>query len=195
MFSVTQPTYQEKTDNYQEEYALVARAQKDIREFKPLYETYYQPIYLYFYRRCSNVDDCLDLTSKLFEKAMLNIQKFKPMGFAFKSWLYKLASNVLNDYFRENAKDEKLWTNDNGLENLLEYVEDDNEKEENIEKILLALKELDQDERNLIVMKYFENVSYEHIAEMENSNVNAVRVRLHRIINKIKKEVIKQTKK
>jgi RNA polymerase sigma-70 factor, ECF subfamily len=192
MLSLKQKNYKEETSPHSEEYDLVYKAQKDIHAFKPLYEKHYEGIYIYFYRRCNNVDDCMDLTSKLFEKAMLNIHKFKPMGFAFKSWLYKLAHHILIDYFRDQAKTEKLWTNDSGLENIVESIEEENEKEENIEKILEALKELNHEERNLIVMKYFEKMPYELLAEIENSNVNAVRVKLHRIINKIKKEVIKQ---
>ncbi len=190
MLSLKQ-NYIEETSPHSEEYGLVLKAQKDIKAFKPLYEKHYETIYIYFYRRCANVDDCSDLTSKLFEKAMLNIHKFKPMGFAFKSWLFKMAQNVLIDYFRDHAKTEKLWTNDSGLDEIVESIEETNENEENIEKILEAIKELNQEERQLIIMKYFEKMSYEQLAEIEHSNVNAVRVKLHRIINKIKREVIK----
>ncbi len=191
MFSLKIQQYNLKTSTSLDEDELVKKAQKNVNDFKPLYELHYKSIYVYFYRRCANIDDCLDLTSKLFEKAMMNINKFKPMGFAFKNWLFKLAHNILIDYYRDNSKTEKLWVNDSGLENIADDLESENEKEERIQQILESLKNLEQDERNLIVMKYFEKMSYEELAEIENTTANNMRVKLHRIINKIKIQIIK----
>ncbi len=77
---------------------------KDIKNnpklFEAVYELHYQTIFNYCYRRTSSFDDSKDITSETFLKAYLNIHKFKWKGITLLSWLYRIASNEINLYYR-----------------------------------------------------------------------------------------------
>jgi RNA polymerase sigma-70 factor (ECF subfamily) len=172
-----------------EELAWIDAAKKDLNAFRPLYDKYYERIYLFIHRRCFEQEDCLDLTSLVFEKAMVNIAKYRYQGFAFSTWLYTIARNVLVDYFKKANREAKLWVRDDGLMEIADGMDADPAKEENILLIIEAIKRLPDAERDLVVMKYFEKMSYEELAQLEKTNVNHMRVKLHRIIGHIRKLV------
>jgi RNA polymerase sigma-70 factor (ECF subfamily) len=174
---------------HHDELVWISAAREDLAAFRPLYDKYYEAIYLFIHRRCFEQEDCLDLTSQVFEKAMVNISKYKYQGFGFGTWLYAIARNILADYFKKANRDAKLWVRDEGLMEMADDLDKDPATEENIAAIIDAIKLLPDAERDLVVMKYFEKMSYEELAEMEQTNINHMRVKLHRIINSIRKIV------
>lgn len=169
-----------------EEQEWIIKSKIDLNSFSFLYEKYYEKIYLYVYRRCSNEDDCLDITSKVFEKAMLNIQKYEFRGFTFGTWLIRIAHNELMDYFRNVKKDKKLWVQDEGLVEMSTEIQFENTQQDMIDQLLESIIKIKPLEQELIVMRFFEKRNYEEIAEIQNSNANAMRVKIHRILIKIK---------
>ena len=72
-----------------------------------------------------------------------------------------------------------------------ETTQDQLEKRQNLEQLYELIKNhLSKKEQNLIALKYFQEKSYQEIGEILNINVNSVGVKLHRIINKMKKHLI-----
>ena len=172
-----------------EELNWIQAAKNDLQAFRPLYEKYYEPVYLFIHRRCNHSDDCLDITSRVFEKAMLSISKYKYMGYAFSTWLYRIAQNELYDYFKKQNKAQKLWVHDDGLAEISKDIAYDTTADEQLELVIDALKTISDSDRNTIVMRYFEKRSYEELAAIEEIKVEHLRVKIHRIIQRIKKEI------
>jgi RNA polymerase sigma-70 factor (ECF subfamily) len=81
---------------------LVEAAKKDPEAFGPLFEEYYPRILKYASFRTGNAEIARDVTSETFFKALKNLWQFRWMGFSFSSWLYRIAGNEINMYFRRS---------------------------------------------------------------------------------------------
>ena len=174
---------------FSEELAQIARAREDLSAFRPLYEKYYEGVYIFVYRRCGDAGDAPDIVSAVFEKAMLNIHKYEYRGYAFSAWLLRIAQNLLTDHFRRQSREQKIYVHDDGLADILEDVEEDNRTEEKLQAVIECLGNLPDNERDLVVMRYFEKRKYEELAEIAGMPLNNLRVKMHRIMEKIRKSM------
>lgn len=170
----------------EQEARWIMAAQQDIRDFQPLYQKYYEPIYEFIYRRCDDKEACLDLTSVVFEKAMVNIGKFKLQGFPFGSWLYRIASSEIGNYYRKQKKERKVWVRTEGIEEIAQELESTQPHEENLQILLRAMESLKPDDVELIVMRFFEKRSFAEIGTITDNTESNARVRIHRILQKMR---------
>lgn len=164
----------------------ISEALIDMNRFKPLYEAFYKDVYIFVYRRCVHVEHCQEIVSRVFEKAMRNLGKYRYQGYSFSTWLFRIAANETADFFKKFNKEEKLWVRDEGMADMLVEMNQDTETEELIVQILNIISELDRSERELIVMRFFEKRSYSEISVIQNQSENYLRVKLNRTLNKIK---------
>lgn len=88
--------------NLQEEKELVHRAQKDPQVFGEIFDKYYPQILNYIIRRTSDVATAQDIASETFLKALLKLHQFKWQNVPFSAWLYRIATNEINTYFRKS---------------------------------------------------------------------------------------------
>ena len=100
-----QKTRLAKPDEAEEERRLVEAAQQDRACFGEVYERYFDLVYGYLARRVRDRAVTEDLTSEVFRKALANIDRFKWTGAPFGAWLLRIASNVIADRFKRQAKD------------------------------------------------------------------------------------------
>lgn len=178
----------------EEEKKIVEKAQKNSNQFAPLYEYYYPKIHSYIYRRINNKEVADDLTSQTFEKAIKRINNFRWQGVSLGVWLYKIARNNLNDYFRKSRR-----TNRNISLTGLEAVIVD-EQEETLEDIVIrsdeesilyrALQQFKKEDQYLIYYKFFEDMTNKEIAAKTGLSETNVGTKLHRLRSKLKKIII-----
>ena len=83
---------------------IVREALQNPRAFAPLYECYYERIFRFIQGKVQRMDLAGELTSNVFIKAMINLKKYEDRGFPFSSWLYRIASNEVADYFRKTKR-------------------------------------------------------------------------------------------
>lgn len=90
----------------------VARAQRDIRDFAPLYETYAPLVYGYCLRRLSHPDNAADAAALVFTRAIAALPRFRPdktrSGSTFRAWLFTIAHNVVVDAHRRKREQVSL---------------------------------------------------------------------------------------
>jgi len=174
---------------------LIVAAKKDPTNFDKLYQLYFDKIYNFLLSRCGQKELAEDLASQTFLKALEKIDSFHWRNVSFSSWLFRIAINNLNSYYRKNKKT-VLMADENLVKiadekNQNETTQDQLEKRQNLEQLYELIKNhLSKKEQNLIALKYFQEKSYQEIGEILNINVNSVGVKLHRIINKMKKHLI-----
>ena len=77
---------------------LINLAKKNSKYFEPIYKKYHEQIFRFVYQRLNNEDDAADITSQVFLKALLNLEKYEFRGFPFSSWLYRIALNEVNQH-------------------------------------------------------------------------------------------------
>ena len=108
------------------------------------------------------------------------------MGFPFSSWLYRIASNEVNKYYRDNNKVQEVQINERDAVTFLGELElDDNTDQVN--QLMACLSEMKEDQSDLIEMRYFEKLSFNEIGEVLGITGNNAKIKVYRAIDKLKK--------
>lgn len=154
-----------------------------------MYELYYSKIYNYVYYRLLNRERTEDVVSSVFVKVVTNWDSYDESKASFPTWIFKIAQNTLTDYYRTNRP--MASTEELEYEGCIEFEgEGQLEQEETnreVHRILLMLKE---SEREIIYMKYYQDMKNKQIAELMDMTETAVSTRLSRILLKLR-EVMK----
>lgn len=161
--------------------------------FSQLYQAYFEKIYKFLYYRVNHKETAEDLTEDVFIKAYQNITNLQNVNL-FEGWLFQIARNRLIDHYRSKKQTVDL---DEVIE-ILEYEDTtvDVLDLESKQKILLELlKELTTEQRQVIRLKFFEDLSNSEIASLINKTEVAVRVIQHRAMARLKELISNLTKK
>lgn len=79
---------------------LLEKIRNDPAEFSILFREHYKPIFGYVFRRTGDVDESADIAAETFYKALKYTNTFTYKGISLKVWLYRIATNELNMFFR-----------------------------------------------------------------------------------------------
>lgn len=179
------------SDKGKHDYALVQRAinDQDQRAYAELMERYRDSIYFMLLKMVNNTDDADDLTIEAFGKAFKRLGQYTP-AFAFSTWLFKIASNNAIDYIRKKRIKalslDQGYTNDDGDSIGFEVKDDRLDPEETFEKKQRVLKmrevvsKLKPRYRELVEMRYFQELSYEEISKELDIPLGTVKAQLFR---------------
>lgn len=176
-------------DNFKE-IEWINKAKSDPHDFKPLYQKYYEPVFIFINRRLFDMDQAADITQQVFLKALEKLSKYDNRGVPFGAWLFRIAHNELVDFFRKNQNKRNLNID---TENLASVASE--ERFEWAEDYLPALKsilaKLDEDDLMLIEMRFFEKRPFSEIAEIMNLKESNTKIRLYRLLEKIRPKLVK----
>ncbi|MFZ3054720.1 MAG: RNA polymerase sigma factor [Minisyncoccales bacterium] len=159
---------------------LVSRSQnKDREAFAELFDLYYDKVLNYVFRRTLDVDYSKDITSNVFLKVLKNLDKFEWRSgpFSFTAWIFRIAINEINQYFRSQNKYKSGLTFDLGDDN--KAAEEMEKKMDNDQYLMIlnkAIRRLKPVYQEIINLRYFEDLSYEEISEVLKKNESTVRV-------------------
>ena len=150
-----------------------------------LYGRYYKKLYGYFVRMAKDTEVARDLTQNVFLKVIRYSHSWKEDK-VFAYWLFRIARNILIDYFNGSKK---FY----GLEEEPEIAEKDRdestremEAKESYGFLIEAMAQLPPGYRELIELNRFQGFSYKEIASATSSTENAVKVKTFRAIQKLK---------
>ncbi|MFB6317045.1 RNA polymerase sigma factor [Saccharicrinis sp. FJH54] len=159
----------------------------DSTAFSSLMDFYYDAIYFTLLKMVNNYSDAEDLTAEVFGKVFKSLDQYSE-DYAFSTWLFSIATNHTIDFMRRSKK---LITSiedndDNGLEPTSVIQDDQPGPEENmirqqeykkLERLIEKLKPFWQE---LIRLRYYNELSYEEIAEKLNLPMGTVKSQLYR---------------
>lgn len=168
------------------EQQLIVAAQKNPARFAPLYDKYYRQIFLFIFKKVKNEQLAGDITSKVFLKALLNIKKFKFQGFPLSSWLYRIASNEVNMYYRTSNKISEVEIMESDVIELMTEMKEGAD-EDRQEMLIEALNNLPLEQTELIEFRFFEKMSFKEIGEITGVSEGNAKIRVYRVIEKLKK--------
>ena len=143
--------------------------------FAELFRLYYKPVFGYILRRTGNFDEAADIAADTFLKAFKNIKNFTYKGISIKVWLYRIATNELNQYIRQKKRHKSIFERIGNEEKDLfnNYLQEDRkeyetelQKHEQFQLVLKALKTLPVRYQEVISLKYFEGKENKEIAEI-----------------------------
>jgi len=174
----------------QEDFILVELAQKgEQAAYTKLLERYRDSVYFTMLKMVKNNDDAEDLTIEAFGKAFNRISQYSP-NFAFSTWLFKIASNNCIDFIRK--KRIKVTSMDSGHRtsdgeilyfDAMSNTLDPSEhliKDQKVKAMREVVSKLKPRYRELIEKRYFEELSYEEIADELNLPLGTVKAQLFR---------------
>ena len=182
------------TDRLQHDYKLVcdARDHGSRKAYADLMAAYREPLYLLLLRMTHNTTAADDLTIETFGKAFLQLHRYAPTS-TFSSWLYTIGINTYIDHLRRNRVETvPLSTTRRDSEgDFIEYQIPSGQpnpeetlirmqRDETLKQLVDQLKE---PYRRIIHMRYYEDLSYEEIAEKLHLPLGTVKVRLMRAKN------------
>lgn len=158
----------------------------DDRKLEEIYNRYYAKVYNYFFYRVLDRDLTEDLTSAVFLKVIKKINTFDEKKASFSTWINRIASNVLIDYYRSKKNELRIDAYENHL-----YVdfEDQRKKLTNeINKMVFdMLTQLTEEERELIYLKFYDEKTNREIARLLGINESTISSRVFRLMKKLKK--------
>lgn len=193
------------SENAKNDFNLVVRARKgEQKAYADLMQRYKESIYFMVLKMVNNKDDAMDLTVETFGKAFQKLDKYQP-EFAFSTWLFRIATNNCIDFIRKkklNTLSIDRLVDEEGNNAPLQIKSDTlNPEETSIKKqqaqeLKLLVEGLPQRYRNLIMLRYFEELSYDEIARELDLPLGTVKAQLFRardllsnVLNRRKKDI------
>lgn len=179
------------SDKARSDHELVKRAveNSDQAAYAALMARYRDSIYYMFVKMVGNKDDAEDLTIETFGKAFKSLPNYQP-NFAFSTWLYRIATNNGIDFLRR--KKQQIFSIDNTIEgkdgdeikvDIRSQSPDPEEaliREQKKEVLRQFVEQLKPRYRQLIELRYYEDLSYEEIAERLNLPLGTIKAQLFR---------------
>lgn len=165
---------------------LVAAAQKDPVAFGRLYDRYVQPIYRYVFSRLGNAPEAEDVTSQTFMAAYESLGRYRERG-QFSAWLFRIARSKVNDHFRRSRREV-------GLEAAGEILEREDAlgvliRAEELSRIRSLIHYLNEDEQELIRLRYVADLSFVEIADLLGRREDAVKKSVYRLLARLKSQM------
>ena len=162
----------------------------------------YKPIFGYIYRRLVDYDLAKDIAAETFLRAYLKIGSFQWKGISILAWLYKIATNEVNSYFRKQRYTPITLHSilDHELLNLKDHhsFEDERVKlEEELKQhhdfilIQQKLKALDTKYQEVIAFRYFEDKDIRQISEILGKPEGTIKSLISRGLEKLRKTIYK----
>jgi len=170
---------------------LVEQAKADPTVFGSLYERYVDKIYSYVYYRTGNQHDAEDLTAKVFFQALSHLPRFVQRGLPFSSWLYRIAHNVVANWYRDHSRRKMVSLDgfavpgavrDDGL--LLKIAQDERRL-----SLAQAIRRLPAERQELLILKFVEQLPNATIGQIMGRSEGAIKSLYHRTLLALREEL------
>ncbi len=155
--------------------------------FAELYEQYLPKVFRYIQYRVNSMQLTEDLTSTTFEKALVNFSRYSSDKAKFSTWIFSIARNVVIDHYRASQRKQTA-----PLEEASEVASKDSSPEEELfqgeelARLQGYLAQLQQDEQEIIRLKFVAELNNRQIAKMLGLSESNVGTRLYRAVRKLR---------
>lgn len=163
-----------------------AQEELDPESFAKLYEIHAPRIYRFIYFKVGSVTDAQDLTSDVFLRAWSYLRERKTEIRSFTALIFKIARNSVIDFYRARKStvplefvDEQTFVSETPLETLSAATD--------LYTLLKAMKNLKEEYRDIIVLRYLNELSFQEISTVTGKSLLNTRVTLHRAVSALKK--------
>jgi RNA polymerase sigma-70 factor (ECF subfamily) len=169
---------------------VIRSSQRNPASFKPLYEKYFRKIFLFILHRVGDKETAADITSQVFLKALINISKYTFKGLPFSAWLFRIAINECNDYFRRYKRARIVVLEEISANSLYEELFESEAKDELKNKLPHVFERLKPDELQIIELRYMENRAFKEVADILGITENNAKVKVYRILDKMRQLLV-----
>lgn len=163
------------------------------QQFEKIYDEYVTKIYRFVFLKINSREIAEDITSevflrgwKAFQASNKEEQKIKNMP----AFLYKIARNTVADFCRKNGQLKVVSAEHNEVIDPQPGAEEKAAVDSDIENIKLVLSDIKDEYREVISLRYLDDLSTAEVAEILGKSEGTVRVTLHRALKSLKKKLI-----
>ena len=161
-------------------------------DFDAWFKDHRESVYRYVRFRVANREVAEDLTSEVFFKALRSLQRYDPKQSAPRTWLLRIARNAVTDHLRALRRRGSLHVSLDRVPDLVSRSPSQEErilKEEQVQKLLNATGTLRDSDQEILSLRYGAGLGNQEIADSLEISSNAVAVRLHRALKRLKDAV------
>jgi len=163
----------------------IEAAKRNPRDFGPLYNRYYARILQFVYGRTTSKDDARDITQQVFISALENIGKYKATGVPYSAFLFRVALNELNRFYRRSKVRQAVNIDDEQVTDVLTEIGAENTAETDA-KLMKALQQLAPDEMSIMQMRFFDKIPFKDLREILEISETAAKARVYRLLDRLK---------
>jgi RNA polymerase sigma-70 factor (ECF subfamily) len=168
---------------------LVARAKEgDADAFGFLYRRYVDAIYRYLSVRLGDVQEAEDLTEDVFFRSFQSLGDYRERGWPFSAFLYRVAKNMLIDYYRQK-KPEIGLTAAERVAGPLHPLDDHVIRGEQLSDLRQAIDAIQPNYREVIILRVILALPTSVVARWMDQTEGATRVLLHRALASVRREL------
>ncbi len=163
--------------------------------FDVLMKRYESKVFSYIFYAVKNQELAEDLFQDVFVKVVVRLRngKYQETG-KFQAWLMRVAHNLVIDHFRKEPE-ETVISNDDSETDLFNdpsLAVNENREQEMINRQLIAdvkhlISRLPENQRQVLTMRYYEELSFKEIAELTNCSINTALGRMRYALINLKK--------
>ncbi len=178
----------------EQELAVVRRVQRgDTDAFEMLVAAYEKNVFNVALQMTGNREDAQDMTQEAFIKAYSSLSTFRGDS-KFSSWLYRIVSNVCLDFKRRQSRrpSSSLTVEDDEGENIQLDIADESQSPEALlerkmtrEAVRAGLQQLPDEQRQILLLREIQGLSYEEIGEVMGLEAGTVKSRIFRARKKL----------
>lgn len=172
-----------------DERTLVQRAiRRDREAFGALYDRHVVRVYRHLYYLVGNAAEAEDLAAQTFLQAWEAVPRYQIRGAPFISWLLRIAHNLGVSHLRSRRDGLELPATliDHGSHGNPEVTA---ERQADVDRVREAILQLREEQRQVIILRFVEDLEYPEVAQIVGKSVAAVRVIQHRALNALRKHI------
>lgn len=163
----------------------IEAAKQNPRAFGPLYNRYYARILQFVYGRTTSKDDARDITQQVFMSALENIGKYKSTGVPYSAFLFRVALNELNRFYRRSKVRQAVNIDDEQVADVMTEIGAENTAETDA-KLMKSLQQLNPEEMSLMQMRFFDKIPFKDLCEILEISETAAKARVYRLLERLK---------
>lgn len=160
--------------------------------FESWYHEHRSVVYRYVRFRVATREVAEDVTSEVFLKALRSFHRYDPSRAAPRTWLLRIARNAVTDHLRSLKRRGSLHVSLDRVPDLVADIPSQDERvmrEERIQTLLNGTRNLRKSDQEILSLRYGAGLENGEIAEALGISTNAVAVRLHRALKRLRKAV------
>jgi RNA polymerase sigma-70 factor (ECF subfamily) len=162
----------------------------DADSFGLIYEQYADIVFRFIYSQVSHYQDAEDLTEEVFLRIWRALDNYEHKGVPFIAYIFRIARNAVIDHYRQAARSRDQIPYEEELIGHTKYEPEQQATLNNAQKEIRArLKELREDYRNVLVLRFFSGLTTEETAQALGKSPGAVRVLQHRALAALRKSI------
>jgi RNA polymerase sigma-70 factor (ECF subfamily) len=179
--------YRGKELSQQEQRDLIRRAKEcDSSAFASIYECYYEDIYNFIYHRVTSIPVAEDLAAEVFLKALDSIASFTFRGVPLKVWLFRIARNLIADYFRRGpGLAEVPLSLEEGAIAPEAGADDVFERKLTQQQLVRALSSLSEDQQEVVILRFVDGLPPADVAQIMGKSKGSIHSLQHRALSSL----------